>query len=70
MYIDFKEGLSLVIKVVAIVLALIALMLNFRGKWILETFLKKDTPSQNLLLGMKFTALIIAIIAFVLVFLA
>ena len=60
----------MVIKVVAIVLALIALMLNFRGKWILETFLKKDTPSQNLLLGMKFTALIIAIIAFVLVFLA
>ena len=65
-----KEGLSLVIKVVAIVLALIALMLNFRGKWILETFLKNNTPSQNLLLGMKFTALIIAIIAFVLVFLA
>lgn len=60
----------MVIKVVAIVLALIALMLNFRGKWILETFLKNNTPSQNLLLGMKFTALIIAIIAFVLVFLA
>ncbi len=60
----------MVIKVIAIVLALIALMLNFRGKWIMETFLKKDTSSQNLLLGMKFAALIIAIIAFVLVFLS
>ncbi len=74
MYIDFyitnKGGICLILRIIAIVLAFMAIALNFRGEWIIKKVFKTDSPSPNSILKAKFIALIIAIIAFLLVFLS
>ncbi len=59
----------MIIKIIAIVLAFIAIVLNFRVKWFLTTVFKTDSPSQDTILRTKLVALAIAVAAFLLVFL-
>lgn len=55
------------IKIAALVLGLIALVMTFRAKWIVENVLKKE-PIEGLVLRVKYIALALAVIAFLTVF--
>lgn len=55
-------------KIIAIILAVIALLLTFRGKWILTNIFKIPDPSDKQILWAKFAALGLAVIAFITVF--
>lgn len=56
------------IKIIAVILGAAALMLTFRGEWLLQNILKISEPSQKQILSAKFAALGIAVIAFIMVF--
>lgn len=53
--------------VVFIVLALVAVVLNFKSKKISSLITKTDEPDSSIILKLKVTALIIAAIDFILV---
>ncbi len=55
------------IKIAALILGLIALVMTFRAKWIVEKVLKKE-PIEGLVLRVKYIALALAVIAFLAVF--
>lgn len=54
----------MIVKIIAIVLIIIALLLTFRVDWILKTFFKKDEPTLEDRLKVKYAALGIAVIVF------
>lgn len=56
------------VKIIAGILALAALLLTFRGQWVLSHVFKISEPAQNQIMSMKYVALGLAIIAFALVF--
>lgn len=56
------------LKITAVILGLIALFLTFRATWILNNIFKISEPSQKHILRTKIAALIIAVIAFIMVF--
>ncbi len=55
------------IKIAALILGLIALVMTFRAKWIVETVFKKE-PIEGMVLRVKYIALALAVIAFLTVF--
>ncbi len=55
------------IKIAALILGLIALIMTFRAKWIVETVFKKE-PIEGMVLRVKYIALALAVIAFLTVF--
>ncbi len=55
----------MVIKIIAVVLGISALLLTFRVDWVLKTFFHNDDPSLEDRLKIKYIALAIAVIAFV-----
>ena len=56
------------VKIIAVVIGVIAVLLTFRVKWVLKTFFKTDEPSLDMQLKVKYTALALAVIAFITVF--
>ena len=56
------------VKIIAVILGVAALLLTFRGQWILSNILRIPEPSQEQILRTKFIALAIAVIAFITVF--
>lgn len=56
------------VKIIAALLGLAALILTFRGQWILSNVFKQSEPSPKQLMQVKYVALGLAIIAFILVF--
>lgn len=55
------------IKIAALLLGLIALFMTFKAKMIIEKVFKKE-PVEGLVLRVKYIALLIAVIAFLLIF--
>lgn len=55
------------VKIIAALLGIIALLLTFRVDWILKRFFNNDNPSVEDRLKIKYMALAIAVIAFVIV---
>ncbi len=55
------------IKIAALILGLIALVMTFRAKWIVENVFKKE-PIEGMVLRVKYIALALAVIAFLTVF--
>lgn len=55
-------------KIAAVVFAALALMLNFRGAFILKNVFKKDEYSDKDVMRLKIAALIFALAAFITVF--
>lgn len=55
----------MVIKIIAVVLGIIALLLTFRVEWVLKKFFNNEEPTIEDILKIKGIAAIIAIIAFV-----
>lgn len=51
------------IRITALAAGLLALIMTFRAKSIVELVLKKE-PSEGMVLRVKYTALILAVIAF------
>ena len=66
--VKLKEGESMAIKIIALILAVAALLMTFRGRFILEKILKRDDVSDKHILNLKIVALCLAAIAFGLVF--
>ena len=56
------------IKITAVVLGIAALLMTFRGEWLMKKFMKISEPSQKQILSVKFAELGIAVIAFAMVF--
>jgi len=55
----------MVIKIIAVILGIIALLLTFRVEWVLKKFFNNEEPTIEDILKIKGIAAIIAIIAFV-----
>lgn len=60
----------MVIKVIAVILGIAALLLTFRVDWVLKTFFKVEEPELNDRLKIKYIALAVAVVAFAMVLLA
>lgn len=58
----------MVIKIIAAVLGIAALLLTFRVDWILKKLFANTEPTAEDRLKIKYIALAIAVIAFILVF--
>ena len=59
----------MIVRILALALGLFALLLNFRSKFFLEKLLKQTEPSPEAVMRVKCTALVLAVIAFLAVFL-
>ncbi len=59
----------MIIKIIAVVLIIIALLLTFRVDWVLRTFFKNEEPTIDDRLKIKYAALGIAVIVFIAVLL-
>ena len=59
----------MIIKIIAVVMIIIALLLTFRVDWVLRTFFKKEEPTMDDRLKIKYAALGIAVIVFIAVLL-
>ncbi len=55
------------VKIAALVLGLVALVMTFRAKQIVERIFKKE-PEEGMVLRVKYIALALAVIAFLTVF--
>lgn len=55
------------IKIAALIIGLIALIMTFKAKLIISNLLKKE-PEEGMVLRVKYCALILAVIAFAIVF--
>ncbi|MDO5396642.1 MAG: hypothetical protein Q4G33_01815 [bacterium] len=60
----------MVIKIISVLMGIAALLLTFRVDWVLRTFCKNNEPNLNDRLKVKYIALAIAVLAFVIVLLA
>lgn len=60
----------LVIKIISVLMGVAALLLTFRVDWVLKTFCKNNEPDLNDRLRVKYIALAVAVIAFIIVLLA
>ena len=58
----------MVLKIVLLILGALALIINFRAKWVLETLFKQDEPSLEMLLKVKYSALALAVLIFIAAF--
>lgn len=54
----------MIIKIIAVVLGIIALLLTFRVEWVLKKFFNKEEPTIEEKLKIKGIAFVIAVIAF------
>ena len=54
----------MVIKIIAVILGIIALLLTFRVEWVLEKFFNNEEPTIEDKLKVKGAAAVIAVIAF------
>ena len=59
----------MIIKIIAVVMIIIALLLTFRVDWVLRTFFKKEEPTMDDRRKIKYAALGIAVIVFIAVLL-
>ncbi|MBQ8300789.1 MAG: hypothetical protein IJX57_02345 [Clostridia bacterium] len=59
----------LAVKITALIVGLIALILTFKASFVIEKVLKKE-PTERLVLRVKYFALILAVIAFLAVFIS
>ena len=59
----------LAVKITALIVGLIALILTFKASLIIEKVLKKE-PTERVVLRVKYFALILAVIAFLAVFIS
>lgn len=57
----------MITKIILLAVCAVALVLSYKGKWVLETF-KFAEPNEKNIMKLKFAALIIAAAAFVLNF--
>lgn len=58
----------MIIKTIAVIICIIALIMTFKVKWVLETFFKTKEPSLETQLKVKYIALALAAAAFIAVF--
>lgn len=65
---DLGES-NVIIKLAVLVACAVALLMNFRGEWIIKVFTHEENPSPKKVLALKYTALIIVAAAFAVVFL-
>ena len=54
----------MIVKIIAVILGIIALLLTFRVEWMLEKFFGNEEPSMEDKLKVKSAAAVIAVIAF------
>lgn len=58
----------MLVKILIIALCAVAAVLTFKGEWVLKNIFKNPEPSEKAVVSMKFIALLIAVILFVMVF--
>lgn len=54
------------LRIISLILAAAALVLTFRAKWVREKLLKRSDPDEGMVLRVKFAALAVCVVSFVL----
>ena len=56
-------------KIIVFIICAISAVLTFRGEWVIKTFSKNESTSEKQIMRLKYTALGLAVAAFVAVLL-